>query len=160
MGNITDARASVEHGVSSSENADTFAKLDQAREAGTLANSREQAPPDDKTPELKLSFAEKTADELEKLTKKELITYMQEWHEHKDVIAAEMAKHAAAMAQRAAIHGIPMRPRGEEIPMLLEANPDHPGRQIPYPLLDEDGEPRMSKGNKRRKPSIITRTDN
>ena len=159
MSNTIPANSSIAHGVSD-DNADTFKALDAAREKGTLANSREQADPNVQAPVLKLSFQEKGADELEKLTKKELLTYMQEWHEHKDIIAEEMVRHAAVMAQQAAIHGIPMRPRGEVIPQLLEANPEHPGRQVPYPILDEDGEPRMTKGNKRQGPSPITRTDN
>ena len=159
MGNITPVgQGSVEHGVSSKENASTFAELDSQREAGTLANTPEFD--SGEQPKLVLDFTEKSKTELEKLTKAELITYMQEWHIHKDAIAEQMAKHAADMAARAAIHGIPLRPRGEVIPMLIEGNPDHPARQVPYELVDEDGEVRMSKGNKRRKPTPITRTDN
>jgi len=158
MGDMTPATGGIEHGVSSKENAATFAELDKEREAGTLADVPEfDSEPAEK---LVLKFAEKSTEELEKLTKPKLIEYMKEWYANKDIIEAAQLKHATEMATRAAIHGIPMRPRGEAIPMLLEANPEHPGRQVPYPLLDEDGAPKMSKGNKKRKPTQITRTDN
>ena len=158
MGDMIPANKSIQHGVTSDENAKTFNELDTAREAGTLANTPEF---DQRaTTKLVLKFNEKSEEELQKLTKADLITYMGDWYKHKDAIQAAQVKHAQDLATRAAIHGIPLRPRGEEIPMLKEGNPDHPGRQIPYNLYDEDGEPKMSKGNKRRKPSHITRTDN
>ena len=156
MGEITPAH-SIEDGVSD-ENLATFAALEESRKAGTLANTPEQDSAQAK--KLVTTFTEKSADELGKMTKPALIKYMQEWHEHKDVIAEQTLEHKLALAERAALHGIPRRKDGTVIAQLLESNPEHPGSGIAYPLMDEDGDPRMSKGNKKRKPSQITRTDN
>jgi hypothetical protein len=150
---------SVQHGVSD-DNADTFAKLDASREAGTLAGNRELAA-EGVVAESASSvvFDEKTEEELMKLTKKEILAYAAALAKHNEALADEKAEQMAKAAEVSAIHGIPRGKVGEPIKHMLEGNPDHPGRGVPYPLLDEDGEPRMSKGNKKRPPSPITRAD-
>ena len=159
---------SVSHGVSSDENAATFAALDKAREAGTLAGNRELAPEGAALPTVEMTevFAEKSEDELMKLTKRELLQYMADYHVASEKIASAKAEHMVKAAEVAAIHGIPRGKLGEAIEAMLEARPDHPGRGIPYPLLDEDGEPRVTLKARKRKGVItpagtaVTRMDN
>lgn len=146
---------SAEYGTAD-ENKELFAKLDQQREQGKLAEARELAPEGYEPPKLETIFEEKPEEELKKLTKEKLLEYMKEWSEAQDQIAAAKAEYAAKLAEQAAIHGIPRGKVGEPIQAMLENRPDHPGRRVPYPLMDEDGSPRVSK--RRKKP--ITRTDN
>jgi hypothetical protein len=151
---------SVQHGVADA-NADTFKELEASREAGTLAGNRELAA--EGTVAVAASsvvFDEKTEEELMKLTKKEILAYAADLAKHTEALADEKAENMAKAAEVSAIHGIPRGKVGEPIKGLLEGNPDHPGRGVPYALLDDDGEPRMSKGNKKRPPSPVTRADN
>lgn len=152
----------------SEENAELFKQLDAKREAGTLAGTRELAVEGAELdlPTLELSFTEKTEAELEKMSKKDLLAYMAEWHQHAEKIAEARAEHAAKLAERAAIHGIPRGKIGEAIEAMLENRPDHPGRGIPYPLLDDDGNERVTKRARKHKGRVIpkgtpvTRMDN
>jgi len=161
MGNMTPVNPSVEHGVTSEENADLFKALEVKRQAGTLAGARElEAEGSAAAPELVLDFDEKDDAELAKMTKPALLEYMREWSKNADAIAEQKAEHAAKLAERAAIHGIPRGKVGEVITSMLENRADHPGRCVPYPLLNEEGEIRMTVGRRNRKPTAITRQDN
>jgi hypothetical protein len=165
---MTPVHKTVQVGISSEENADTFKKLDAAREAGDLAGSRELAAEGATLPttEMREVFAEKSEKELMKLNKADLLKYAMDFAAAAEKIAEAKAEHAAQLAKVAAIHGIPRGKIGEAIEAMLESNPDHPGRGIPYPLVDEEGQPRVTAKDRRRKGVLtpkgtaVTRMDN
>jgi len=161
MSDMTPVMKSVSHGVADT-NADTFAALDTARQAGTLAGNRELAA-EGSTPvaiDASIVFQEKTEEELMKLTKKEILAYAADLTAHNEVLSNAKAEQMAKAAEVSAIHGIPRGKVGEAIKQLAEGNPEHPGRGVPYELKAPDGSPRMSSGNAIRKPSAVTRMDN
>jgi hypothetical protein len=156
------ASKSVQHGVTTEDNAKLFDKLESDRKAGKLANNRELAAEGVEAPsvEVDFHFEEKSAAELSKMSKQEVLAYISEFSENAEKLADAKAEHAAKLAEVAAIHGIPRGKLGEPIQAMLENRPDHPGRGVPYALLDDDGEPRMTRGRRGREPQPITRIDN
>ena len=166
MSDIQPVHKTVETELSA-EDKSLYAELDKRRQDGALAGNRELAPEGFELPTVEdLDFKELSDEELGKLTKDKLLEYMRGYSEYLKKKAEIETAHAIKLAEVAAVHGIPRGKIGEPIQAMLENTPEHPGRGIPYPLLDEDGEPRVTQKDRRRngklfpKGTPVTRMDN
>ena len=131
--------------------AETYAELEKAHKAGTLAQNREYSTEAMAPAEavVKSSFKELADEDILKLTKQEMLEYLKASQVHSALVKdAEVAAEGEA-SKRAAIHGMVRRPIGEDLP-----GDGGYKRGIPKQLLDKEGEPRVSKEG-----TPVTRTD-